>query len=165
MVDKALFSSECDEWGTPRPLYNLLNKMFGPFDLDPCTSKDNPLGTPRFYTKEDDGLKQTWGLGDHDNPTRVYMNPPYGRNVEEWLHKADLSALYGRAVVVCLLPSRTDTQWWHNHVMSADSIYFIRGRLTFEGAKNTAPFPSVVVVFKAKPGTAPPRIFSLEVPK
>jgi len=163
MVDEALFSSECEDWGTPRPLYDKLSEMFGPFDMDPCTSKDNPLGTPIFYTKETDGLKQTWGLGDYDHPTKVFMNPPYGRKVGEWIYKAWHASLFGRAIVVCLLPSRTDTQWWHNLVMSADSLYFIKGRLTFEGAKNTAPFPSVIVVFK--PTHDKPRIFSLEVPK
>lgn len=164
MVDKALFSSECDEWGTPRPLYNLLTKMFGPFDLDPCTSKDNPLGTPRFYTKEDDGLKQTWGLGDYDNPTRVYMNPPYGRAVGDWLFKAWNASQFCRAFVVCLLPARTDTRWFHQYVMEAERIYFLKGRLTFEGAKNTAPFPSMVVVFSGRLH-GPAQVFSLEVPK
>jgi len=164
MVDEALFSSECDEWGTPRPLYDLLSKMFGPFDLDPCTSKDNPLGTPRFYTKEDDGLSHYWSDGGtYDNPIKVYMNPPYGRAVGDWIFKAWHAAQFGRAVVVCLLPARTDTKWWHNYAMQARDIYFIKGRLTFEGAKNTAPFPSVVLVFYGH--TLIPRVFSLEVPK
>ena len=165
MVAAALFSSECENWGTPRPLYDLLSKMFGPFDLDPCTSSDNPLGTPTFYTKETDGLKQIWGLGTYDKPTRVFANPPYGSLVGTWIYKAWLASLYGRAVVVCLLPARTDTRWFHTYCMVADAIYFIKGRLTFEGADNTAPFPSMVVVFKAKPGAGPPHIFSLEAPK
>jgi len=167
MVDRALFSSECDEWGTPSALYAKLSEMFGPFAMDPCTSADNPLKTPIFYTKETDGLAQTWGLAEagSDTPTRVYMNPPYGRKVGEWIYKAWLSSRYGRAIVVCLLPARTDTRWFHSYCMVADSIYFIKGRLTFEGADNTAPFPSMVVVFKQKPGTGPPHIHSMEVPK
>jgi site-specific DNA-methyltransferase (adenine-specific) len=72
------------------------------------------------------------------------MNPPYGRDIKNWVKKAYESD----ATVVCLLPSRTDTSWWHDYCMKSDDIRFIRGRLKFGGSKNSAPFPSVVVVFK-----------------
>lgn len=82
------------------------------------------------------------------------MNPPYGREIGKWLKKAYESALEG-AIVVCLIPSRTDTRWWHEYVMRAREIRYIRGRLKFGDSKNSAPFPSSVVVF------GPPIISSL----
>ena len=75
------------------------------------------------------------------------MNPPYGREIPKWVEKAYESAKSGEATVVCLLPSRTDTKWWHDHVMKADTIRFIKGRLKFDGHKNSAPFPSVIAIF------------------
>ena len=76
------------------------------------------------------------------------MNPPYGRTIKQWMKKAYESSLAG-ATVVCLVPARTDTNWWHDYAMKGD-IEFIKGRLKFGGSKNSAPFPSAVVVFKAK---------------
>ena len=159
MVSEALFSSECTEWGTPRPLFDMLSQMFGPFTLDPCTSPDNPLGTPKFYTAKEDGLKQSW------KGEIVYMNPPYGREIGTWIAKAFEESLeYARAV--CLLPSRTDTKWWHNYVMFSTIVLFIKGRLKFVGAKDPAPFPSVVVVFSPKYKVSDPPLFAaLEAPK
>ena len=75
-----------------------------------------------------------------------WMNPPYGRTIGNWMKKAYESSLEG-ATVVCLVPARTDTGWWHNYAMKGD-IEFIKGRLKFGGSKNSAPFPSAVVVFK-----------------
>jgi len=159
MVSEALFSSRSTEWGTPRPLYDMLNRMFGPFTLDPCTSPDNPLGTPKFYTEKDDGLKQSW------KGEIVFANPPYGRNIDKWVAKAfDESLEHGRAV--CLLPSRTDTRWWHDYIMFSTIVFFIRGRIKFVGAENPAPFPSVVVVFSTKYKISEPPLFlTMEVPK
>jgi site-specific DNA-methyltransferase (adenine-specific) len=75
------------------------------------------------------------------------MNPPYGIEIARWVEKAYESARAG-ATVVCLLPARTDTRWWHLYVMQADEIRFVKGRLRFVGAKASAPFPSSVVVFR-----------------
>lgn len=76
------------------------------------------------------------------------MNPPYGRKIGSWVKKAKEAARQGKATVVCLLPARTDTAWWHDYVMKADEIRLIRGRLKFGDGKGNAPFPSAIVVFK-----------------
>lgn len=121
-------------------MFDHLNTRFGPFDLDPCATADNAK-CARFFTKEDDGLAQRWS-------GRVFMNPPYGREIGKWVKKAYDEAKFGAAeIVVCLLPARTDTHWWHAWVMWGE-VHFIRGRLKFGGSKNSAPFPSVVVVFR-----------------
>ena len=80
------------------------------------------------------------------------MNPPYGREIGKWLKKAYESSING-AIVVCLIPARTDTAWWHDYVMKG-KIRFIRGRLKFGGSKNSAPFPSAIVIFQADAITA-----------
>ena len=127
MINRGLFSSASQHWATPRDLYNVLNKEFD-FNDDPC-----PL------EPKDDGLSREWG-------SRTYCNPPYGREITKWLNKAYMESLKGK-LVVCLIPSRTDTRWWHEYVMFAKEIRFLRGRLKFGNAKNSAPFPSAVVVF------------------
>lgn len=81
------------------------------------------------------------------------MNPPYGRQIGIWVKKAKETARQGKATVVCLLPARTDTAWWHDYVMKANEIRLIRGRLKFGDGKGSAPFPSAIVVFKK--GLAP----------
>ena len=106
-------------------MYAALHKEFK-FTLDPC-----PL-EPTF-----DGTAISW-MGH-----RVYCNPPYGRGVARWLVKADEAE-----IAVYLLPARTDTRWWHEYAMRAEEIRFLRGRLKFGGSKNTAPFPSVILVFR-----------------
>jgi site-specific DNA-methyltransferase (adenine-specific) len=133
------FSSNHVEWPTPPWLFEALDREFG-FDLDPCATADNAK-CRRFYTVADNWLLQDWGH------STVFMNPPYGRVIGEWVAKARRSAELG-ATVVCLLPARTDTRWWHEHVLKADDLRFFRGRLTFEGGQHPAPFPSVVVVFR-----------------
>jgi phage N-6-adenine-methyltransferase len=100
-----LFSSKTGEHITPIKLYKELDEF--QFRLDPCTTKNNPLGTPNFYTKENDGLKQSWAPGP------VYVNPPYGRDVSKWVEKACWEAKDGSTVVM-LLPARTDTKWFQN---------------------------------------------------
>ena len=103
-----------------------------------CAVAENAKCT-KFFTPEDNALEQDWA------PHVCFMNPPYGRSITSWIEKAYNEALKG-AVVVCLLPSRTDTRWWHNYVMKG-KIHFIKGRLKFGNAKNSAPFPSVIVIF------------------
>jgi phage N-6-adenine-methyltransferase len=110
-LSPALFSSKQEDYQTPRWLYDKLSKIFC-FDLDPCTSPDNPLGTKYFFTRQIDGLTQSW-----DFVKSIYINPPYGRDIRKWLSKAYTSIqLNPDQVIVVLLPARTDTRWFHDYV-------------------------------------------------
>lgn len=138
MLNNSLFSSKTEEWATPQHLYDMLNIEFC-FNLDVCATYENAKHE-NYYTKEQDALSKKWeGI--------CFMNPPYGRRIKDWIKKAYESALAG-ATVVCLLPARTDTSWWHDYCATSEDIRFIRGRLKFGDSKNSAPFPSVIVVFK-----------------
>ena len=132
------FSSETEEWPTPQEFYDALHQEFG-FDLDPCAT-DESAKCKRYFTASENGLEQCWGQ------STVFMNPPYGRVIKHWMKKAYESSLQG-ATVVCLVPARTDTQWWHSYAMKGE-IRLLKGRLKFGDAKNSAPFPSAVVVFR-----------------
>ena len=136
-----MMSSKTPEWATPQDLFDKLNSEFGPFVLDVCADQSNAK-CARFFTKEQDGLRQLW-------EGKVWMNPPYGRAIGEWIKKAYNSSTWG-ATVVCLIPARTDTAYWHDYVMKGE-IRFLRGRVKF-GGKGPAPFPSAVVVFRPKRG-------------
>lgn len=140
MENTGLFTSNTPEWATPQDLFDKLNQEFGPFDLDPCATKENAK-CERFYNMQDDGLKQNWAERE-----RVFINPPYGREIGKWVQKAYEESLKG-CLCVMLLPARTDTRWWHEWVMKGE-VRFLRGRLKFGGSKNSAPFPSAVVIFK-----------------
>jgi phage N-6-adenine-methyltransferase len=132
------FSSKTSVWETPKDFFEKLDREFG-FTLDVCALPENAK-CKHFFTPAVDGLKQEWkGV--------CWMNCPYGREIGQWVRKAYQAALYG-ATVVCLLPARTDTGWWHDYVMDANEIRFVQGRLRFVGAESSAPFPSVVVVFR-----------------
>jgi hypothetical protein len=122
-MNRVMFSSASEHWATPPEVYAELDKEFN-FNLDPC-----PLNGS--------GEKVDW------SGRRVYCNPPYGRGIEKWFEQARRAEL-----AVYLIPSRTDTRWWHEYVMKADEIRFLKGRLKFGGAKNSAPFPSCVVIFR-----------------
>lgn len=136
MLNASLFSSKTDLWATPQDFFDEWNNKFG-FTLDVCAIDSNAK-VPNYFTPELDGLKQDWtGI--------CWMNPPYGRGIRDWVRKAYLSSLSG-ATVVCLVPARTDTSWWHDYCMKG-KVYFIRGRLKFGLSKSNAPFPSAVVVF------------------
>lgn len=140
MNTTVMFSSKTDLWATPQDLFDELNKEFN-FDLDPCATHDNAKCS-RYYTKQDDGLKQIW-------TGRVFMNPPYGREIQKWVKKAYESVKNGESeLVVCLLPARTDTRWFHNFIYNKAEIRFIKCRLKFGNAKNSAPFPSMIVIYK-----------------
>ena len=136
-MNGALFSSSSDEWPTPRELFRELDREFR-FNLDPCATASNAK-CRRYYTRKEDGLQQQW-IGT------VFLNPPYGREIGKWVRKAYVSALAG-AVVVCLLPARTDTKWFHDYCRSGE-IRFLRGRLKFGTSTNSAPFPSMIVIFR-----------------
>ena len=135
------FSSRSDEWPTPPSLFVSLDSEFH-FTLDPCSTHDNAKCRLHF-TREEDGLKQHWGTH------RVFMNPPYGREIGAWMQKAVVSARHG-ATVVCLVPARTDTEWWHDFALRGE-IRFLKGRLKFGDAVNSAPFPSALVIFRPPP--------------
>ena len=133
------FSSATDLWSTPQDFFDKQNAIYS-FTLDVCATADNTK-CARYFTEADDGLAQPWhGV--------CWMNPPYGRAIGLWMRKAYESHLTG-ATVVCLVPSRTDTRWWHDYAMKGQ-IEFIRGRLKFGDAKNSAPFPSALVVFSKR---------------
>ncbi len=128
-VNRGLFSSIRTDWKTPKALYQALDAEFC-FDYDPCPT------VPKI-----NGLVGDWGNIN-------FVNPPYGREIKKWIQKGYLEFLKGKTVVF-LLPSRTDTAWWHDFVMKATEIRFIRGRLKFDDQKNPAPFPSAIAVFKS----------------
>jgi phage N-6-adenine-methyltransferase len=133
-----MFSSKTDLWATPPDLFNRLDTIFN-FDVDVCALPENAK-CKNYYTPEQDGLKQEWrGI--------CWMNPPYGRKISDWVEKAYTSAKENLATVVCLLPARTDTRYWHDYCTKGE-IYFIKGRIKFGGNTNGAPFPSAIVVFR-----------------
>ena len=131
------FSSATDMWSTPQEFFDRLDSEFG-FTLDVCSTHDNAK-CERHFTEAEDGLSQVWdGV--------CWMNPPYGRTIGKWMRKAYESSLTG-ATVVCLVPARTDTAWWHDYAVKGE-VRFLRGRLKFGGSINSAPFPSAVVIFR-----------------
>ena len=136
-INQGLMTSNTDLWSTPRDFFDDYNAIYH-FDVDVCATAENAL-CAKFYSPEDNGLSKEWhGV--------CWMNPPYGREIGKWMNKAYESSLHG-ATVVCLVPARTDTAWWHDYAMKG-VITFVRGRLKFGGSKNSAPFPSAVVVFQ-----------------
>ena len=139
MLNAAMFSSETAEWATPQAFYDELNREFG-FTLDPCATPQNAK-CAKFYTKEQDGLAQSW------QGERVFCNPPYGRDLRKWVEKAHREAM-GGALIVMLIPARTDTAYFHDYIYGKHEIRFIRGRLHFNESKAGAPFPTMVVIFR-----------------
>ena len=133
------FSSTSDDWATPQDFFDALDAEFG-FALDVCASPTNTKCL-NYFTRAEDGLSQDWGR------ERCWMNPPYGREIKAWMQKAVEASRQG-ALVVCLVPARTDTAWWHDYAARADEIRFVRGRLRFGNARHSAPFPSAVLVFR-----------------
>ncbi|PTF10627.1 DNA N-6-adenine-methyltransferase [Staphylococcus devriesei] len=134
------YSSKSNEWATPQNLFDELNDEFN-FTLDPCATDENAK-CGKYFTIEDDGLSKDW------SKDVVFMNPPYGREIKKWIKKAYEESLNG-ATVVCLIPARTDTTYWHDFIFDkANDIRFLRGRLKFGNSKNSAPFPSAIVVYR-----------------
>ncbi len=133
------FSSETAEWPTPQWLFDALDQEFG-FTLDPCSTDANAK-CQRHFTRETNGLRQSW------RNEVVFMNPPYGRDIGHWMARAHEAATTEHATVVCLVPSRTDTHWWHRYAMKHE-IRLLRGRLRFGDGVNSAPFPSAIVVMR-----------------
>ena len=141
-MNRVLFSSKETVWITPQDFFNKLNEEFD-FTIDVCALPENAK-CKRYFTPEDDALKQKW-------TGTCFCNPPYGREIGQWVEKASKSADEG-ATVVMLLPARTDTKWFHNYVYGKAEIRFVAGRLKFGGSKNNATFPSMVVIFRSELG-------------
>ena len=139
-INKGLFTSTRADWATPQGFFDELDAEFG-FTLDVCATAETAKCRAWYAEKS---LERRW-------EGTCWMNPPYGREIGRWVEKAYNSA-YNGTTVVCLLPSRTDTRWWHDYVMKASEIRFIKGRLHFDGHENNAPFPSAVVIFNADSG-------------
>lgn len=149
MNTDVMFGKATDEWETPESFFDQLDAEFR-FGLDAAATDDNAKCTA-FFTREDDALTRDWYPG---RGWSVWLNPPYSR-VRAFITKAAQEARQG-VTVVCLIPSRTDTRWWHSEVWDAEKnacrpgveIRFIKGRLKFGNSTNSAPFPSVVVIFR-----------------
>lgn len=138
MNNDLMFSSKTDLWATPQDFFDALDKEFR-FETDVCALPENAK-CAHYFTPVQDGLAQEW--------TGVcWCNPPYGRKIGDWVKKAAESAKAG-AVVVMLLPARTDTRWFHDYIYGKAEIRFVKGRLEFGDATESAPFPSMVVVFR-----------------
>jgi|TARA_R110000851_G_scaffold81814_4_gene179496 phage N-6-adenine-methyltransferase len=135
-----MFSSKTGEWATPQDFFDKLNWRFGPYTLDPCASPANTKCS-NFFTEAEDGLTKSW------EGFNSFINPPYGRGIELWIKKAYDESRHEDTRVTMLVPARTDTKYWHSYIMKADEVYFVKGRLKFGDSKNSAPFPSAVVVF------------------
>lgn len=138
MINKALFTSNKEDWETPQYLFDELDKEFD-FDIDVCADDKN-CKVSDYFSKELNGLNQSWG------GQICWLNPPYGRKIGEWVKKAYEESQKG-ATVVCLLPSRTCTRWFHDYCLKGE-VRFIKGRFHFSNTKWNAPFPSMIVVFR-----------------
>ena len=135
-----MFSSKDDKWSTPQDFFDELNVEFG-FTLDPCADEFNHKCN-KYYTEEDDGLLQSW------EGEIVFCNPPYGKYIKDWVRKAYIEGCKPNTTVVMLIPARTDTTYFHKYIYHKAEIRFIKGRLKFGNSKNSAPFPSMVVIYR-----------------
>lgn len=149
------YSSKTNEWATPQSLFDSLHREFD-FTLDAAATSENAK-CPRYLTQDDDGLSRSW------QGERVWCNPPYGREIGRWVAKCHSESRDG-AIVVCLIPARTDTRYWHDHVMQAAEIRLVRGRLRFGDSTGNAPFPNAIVIFDRLSNGAP-EFKSYEAPK
>lgn len=140
MITKGMLTSNRDNWETPQKLFDELNKEFN-FTIDAAADAENHK-CERYYTRKENGLEKSW------KGERVFLNPPYGRELPKWVKKAADEAKDKSTIIVMLIPARTDTQWFHDYIYKKAEIRFIKGRLKFGDAKNSAPFPSMVVIFR-----------------
>lgn len=152
-MNKVLFSSKSDEWETPQDLFDELNKEFN-FTLDVCATEINAK-CKKYYTKEDNGLFKSWFN------EIVFCNPPYSQ-ISAWVKKSCYESIWSLTkcisatgglcafapTVILLIPARTDTKWCHDYIYNKAEIRFIKGRLKFSNSKNSAPFPSMIVIFR-----------------
>lgn len=144
-MDSVHFSSASDEWSTPDYVWRFMQHIAGKFELDAAATKDNAICKhflgPGSVLSED-ALNVRWLVSP------VWCNPPYSQ-VEAFMQKALHESRMGGVTVVMLVPARTDTKWWHEYAAKGE-VTFLRGRLKFGGQKNSAPFPSAIVIFKGK---------------
>jgi site-specific DNA-methyltransferase (adenine-specific) len=153
-LNKSLFSSDRMDWPTPKFLFRALDAEFH-FTLDACASKRNAK-CKKFFTIKDNGLSKKWR-------GNVWVNPPYGREISKWVKKARRQVRKGYAdVVVCLVPVRTDSMWWHENCMRASEVRLLDQRLEFEGSTNKAPFPTALIIFR-RGHKGGPRLTALKV--
>jgi phage N-6-adenine-methyltransferase len=160
MNNALMFSKASDEWATPQPLFDELDREFH-FKFDAAASADNKkcsdyLGLDHHDPRFVDALAVDWTRAmDCFEGTlhgAVWLNPPYSK-CREFIAKASRESDRG-ITTVCLVPSRTDTRWWHDHVwfrsgpLDRVEVRFLKGRVKFGDGKNSAPFPSVVIVFR-----------------
>ena len=142
---EAMLSSKDMSWGTPQDFFDKLNREFC-FNLDPCATTETAK-CKRYYTKNDDGLSKNW-IGK-----TVFCNPPYGKEIKNWVKKCWEEGQKENTIVVMLIPARTDTIYFHQYIYPFAEIRFIKGRLKFVGKQKgsgSAPFPSMIVVFDSK---------------
>ena len=138
MLNAGMFTSRSDEWETPEAFFRALDAEFH-FDLDTCAAAENAK-CAKYIDRARDGLRTPWeGV--------CWCNPPYGREIGKWVHKAENEAARG-CTVVLLLPARTDTRWFHDCLYGKAELRFVRGRLKFGAAKNSAPFPSMIAILR-----------------
>ena len=139
---EAMLSSKKMDWGTPQGFFDELNKEFN-FTLDPCSTKETAK-CKKYYTKEDNGLDKDW------SNEVVFVNPPYGREIKDWVKKCSEESKKQNTLIVMLIPARTDTKYFHDYIYHKADIRFIKGRLKFVGdqkGSGSAPFPSMLVIF------------------
>ena len=137
---KAMLSSKDMSWETPQDFFDKLDEEFH-FTLDPCATPETAK-CKKFYTKKDDGLIQDW------EGEIVFCNPPYGSEIKHWVKKCYDESKKPNTIVVMLIPARTDTIYFHQYIYHKAKIRFIKGRLKFSNSRNSAPFPSMIVIFK-----------------
>lgn len=141
-MNEVHYSSEDTTWETPPEVFNPLNERFK-FTLDPCCSPDTAK-CEKFYTEQEDGLTQNW------EGQTVFVNPPYGREIGKWVKKCAEEGAKPNTVVVMLIPARTDTKYFHEHIYHKAEIRFMKGRVKFlRGGQRikSAPFPTMLVIF------------------
>ena len=134
-----MFSSKRHDHGTPADIFRQLDQEFH-FSLDVCADSSNAM-VKNFLTKRDNALQISW------TSHTCWMNPPYGRELPKWISKAFHESQVNNATVVCLVPARTDTNWFWNYCFNGE-IRLIKGRLRFKGETSSAPFPSMIVIFR-----------------
>lgn len=143
MLNKGMMSSLKQNWRTPKSLIEAIQSRFGVcFSLDACAENSAASKAPSYYSPSDDGLSLPW-------PGVVWCNPPYGKTISLWIEKAFNESRINADLVVCLLPARTDTAYFHTHCIKGN-VFLLRGRVRFESEDvpiGSAPFPSMLVMF------------------
>lgn len=153
-INRALFSSEKETHETPQWLFDELNKQFE-FDVDVCALPESAK-CERYFTPTDNAFTKVWN-------GCCWMNPPYGRKISEWMIYAAEQSSQNGSTIVCLVPSRTDTKWFHNALENEPAVMFIKRRLKFGNAKALAPFPSMIMVFSSNAKLAQEKLLNTNI--